>query len=93
MKEIYDFFVAGRTRNKDKILEICDILDSLNVSYYCFLKNEESHKEAGLNLNDKPEDLMKKFESMDLDSEAVKIIFKHDMEGLKSSKNLLLVLP
>ena len=93
MKEIYDFFVAGRTRNKDKILEICDILDSLNVSYYCFLKNEESHKEAGLNLNDKPEDLMKKFESRDLDSEADKIIFKHDMEGLKSSKNLLLVLP
>ena len=36
---------------------------------------------------------MKKYERMDLDSEAVKIIFKHDMEGLKSSKNLLLVLP
>lgn len=93
MKEIYDFFIAGRTRNKEKILEICSIFDSLNISYYCFLKNEQSHIEAGLDLNDSPEDLMSKFESMELDSDSVKTIFKHDMEGLKSSKNLLLVLP
>lgn len=30
---------------------------------------------------------------MDLQSNAVKTIFKHDMEGERSSKNFLLVLP
>lgn len=89
----YEFFIAGRTRNKDNILKICDKFDDLGIPYYCFLKNEESHKEAGLNLNDKAEDLAGKFESMDLNSDAVRTIFKHDMEGEKNSRNLLLVLP
>lgn len=93
VKEIYEFYIAGRTRNKEKILEICRIFDSLNISYYCFLKNEQSHIEAGLDLNDSPEELMSKFESMKLDSDSVKTIFRHDMEGIESSKNLLLVLP
>ena len=74
MNEIYDFFIAGRTRNKEKILELCDIFDNLGVSYYCFLKNEQSHIEAGLDLNEHPEELMKKFENMDLNSEAVQCI-------------------
>lgn len=91
MNKKYKFFIAGRTRNKEKILNICKIFEELNISHYCFLKNEKSHKEAGLDLNDK--ELADKFEKMDLQSDTVKTIFKHDMEGLKSSENLLLVLP
>ncbi len=91
--QIYDFFIAGRTRNKEKIFEICDIFERLNVSYYCFLKNEQSHAEAGLDVNKRPEELMKEFESLKLDSAAVQTIFKYDMEAEKNSKNLLLVLP
>ena len=34
----YEFFIAGKTRNKDNILKICDIFDRHNISYYCFLK-------------------------------------------------------
>jgi len=93
MNEIYDFFIAGRTRNKEKILEICNIFDSLNISYYCFLKNEQSHSEAGLDINESPEELMQKFESMSLESDAVRTIFEHDMEAEKRSKNFLVVLP
>ncbi len=91
--EIYDFFIAGRTRNKEQILKICEIFDQLNISYYCFLKNEQSHAEAGLDVNENPEELMKKFENLSLESDAVKTIFKHDMEAEKKSKNFLLVLP
>ena len=87
----YDFFIAGRTRNREKILEICDIFEDLNISHYCFLKNKQSHIEAGLDINDK--ELADKFEKMDLQSNAVQTIFKHDMEGEKISKNFLLVLP
>lgn len=93
MNEIYEFFIAGRTRNKERILEICDIFDSLNISYYCFLKNEQSHIEAGLDINENPEQLMKKFENMKLESNEVQTIFKHDLEGERNSKNFLLVLP
>ena len=46
MDECFEFFIAGRTRNKEKILNICSIFDKLNISYYCFLKNEKSHIEA-----------------------------------------------
>lgn len=91
MSKVYDFFIAGRCRNREKILEICDIFDSLNISYYCFLKNEQSHKETGLDINDKA--LADKFEKMNLQSDTVKTIFRYDMEGLKNSNNLLLVLP
>lgn len=62
MNKKYKFFIAGRTRNKEKILNICKIFEELNISHYCFLKNEKSHKEAGLDLNDK--ELADKFEKM-----------------------------
>lgn len=31
MNNIYEFFIAGRTRNKDNILKICDIFDEYNI--------------------------------------------------------------
>ncbi len=46
MDNKYQFFIAGRTRNKENILNICNIFDEFNISNYCFLKNETSHKEA-----------------------------------------------
>ena len=93
MSKTYDFFIAGRTRNKEKILEICSIFDSLKISYYCFLKNETSHAEAGLDINKNPEELMNQFENLKLESDTVQTIFKYDMEAEKNSKNFLLVLP
>ena len=91
MSEKYEFFIAGRTRNKENILNICKIFEDLNISHYSFLKNEESHKEAGLDLNDN--NLADTFEKLELQSDAVKTIFKNDLEGEKNSKNYLLVLP
>ena len=91
MSEKYDFFIAGRTRNKEKILNICKIFEELNISHYCFLKNEKSHLESGLDVNDKK--LMDKFEKLDLHSKTVQTIFKYDMEGERNSENFLLVLP
>ena len=94
MNEESEFFIAGRTRNKEEILKICEIFDNLNISYYCFLKNEKSYKKAGLDIiNDNPEELMKKFEKMELNSSGIKTIFEEDLKAEKNSKNLLLVLP
>ena len=91
MSNNYKFFIAGRTRNKENILKICNIFEELNVSHYCFLKNEHSHREAGLDINDNH--LADTFESLGLESPSVRTIFEHDLNGEKNSENFLLVLP
>lgn len=87
----YEFFIAGRHRNKENILKICDLFDKYNISYYCFLKNQ---KDWGYgNENQTTEERQAEFESLDLKSDIVLKIFNDDMEGEKSSRNFLLVLP
>ena len=88
----YEFFIAGKTRNKNNILKICDIFDKYNISYYCFLKNDDtmnSYGEEGQTEDEK----MKVFENLGLKSDIVLNIFKQDLDNEKACKNLLLVLP
>ena len=49
----YEFFIAGRARNKENILRICDIFDKYNIKYYCFLKNEDECKAEVMKLIEK----------------------------------------
>ena len=55
MKNKYEFFIAGRARNKESILQICDLFDKYNISYYCFLKNEDDWGYG--NKNQTPEEI------------------------------------
>lgn len=91
-KNSYEFFIAGRTRNKENILKICNIFDEFNISYYCFIKNEKSFETFGTE-NQSIEEKQETFEKLNLKSEVVLNIFNEDMEAEKKSKNLLLVLP
>ena len=92
MKYKYEFFVAGRTRNKEQILKICDIFDKYNIAYYCFLKNDETMNSYG-NDNQTVEEKQLEFERLGLKSDTVLKIFNEDLENEKLSKNFLLVLP
>lgn len=92
MNTKYEFFIAGKTRNKDNILRICDIFDKYNVSYYCFLKNDDTMNSYGEE-GQTEEEKMQVFESLGLKSDVVLNIFKQDLDNEKASKNLLLVLP
>ena len=92
MKKEYEFFIAGKTRNKDNILKLCDMFDKYNISYYCFLKNEDSMKSYAEG-TENVEERMKIFEGLGLKSEPVLKIFNEDLEAQKVSKNFLLVLP
>lgn len=87
----YEFFIAGRARNKDNILRICDMFDKYSISYYCFLKNEDNWGYG--NKDQTPEARQQEFESLGLKSDIVLNLFYDDLEGEKSSRNLLLVLP
>ena len=88
----YEFFIAGRTRNKDQILEICGVFDKLDISYYCFLKNDDTMNSYG-NDNQSVEEKQKEFESLGLKSDVVLKIFEEDLANERASKNFLLVLP
>ena len=91
MNNKYEFFIAGRARNKENILKICNLFDKYKISYYCFLKNE---KDWGYgNENQTPEEKQREFEALGLKNEIVLNLFHEDLEGEKSSKNLLLILP
>ena len=87
----FEFFIAGRARNKENILKICDLFDKYQISYYCFLKYED---DWGYGSKDQtPEERQATFEQLGLKSEVVLNLFHNDLEGERNSKNLLLVLP
>ncbi len=88
----YDFFIAGKTRNKEKILKICSLFDKYNISYYCFLKNDETMNSYG-DKSQTEEENMKIFENLELKSDIVLKIFHEDLDNEKACKNFLLVLP
>ncbi len=92
MEYKYDFFIAGKTRNKDNILKICDVFDEYHISYYCFLKNENTKDTYGDSTKTEAEN-MEVFESLDLKSDIVLNIFNEDLANEKAAKNFLLVLP
>ena len=82
MENKYEFFIAGRARNKENILNICKIFDKYNISYYCFLKDQNNW---GYGSNKQtPEERQKEFESLNLKSDIVLNIFNKDLEGEKS---------
>ena len=72
MNNKYEFFIAGKTRNKEYILKICDLFDKYNVSYYCFLKNDETMNSYGTEAKNE-EERMKEFENLDLKSRLVNV--------------------
>ena len=82
MENQYEFFIAGRNRNKENILKICDLFDKYNISYYCFLKNEDSWGYG--NKNQTQEEKQREFELLDLKSDIVLNLFNQDLEGEKS---------
>lgn len=88
-----DFVIVGRTRNIPKILEVCDALNSIGKTYYCFAKNEASHQKAGFDLHSHPDALATSYENTKLTSDAIRTIFEDDLDGLKSADNLIMVLP
>lgn len=86
----YQYFVASRWRNRDTVLNLVQKLRSKGKSVYCFMETDNYHS-----VDEDPEQVMKEFESTEnwKHSEMVKSIFKKDMDALKDSEALILLLP
>lgn len=92
----YDYFIAARWRNKEAVLDLTQKIREKGKTVYCFVEGdgtdyelktkEESHD---------PETFMHHFESIPnwQNSSAVKEIFDLDMNALKDSESLILLLP
>lgn len=93
----YDYFIAGRWRNRDEIKKVVEKLRSAGKAVYCFIENEyDGH---GIVQKTDPnhdiEAMMKTSESLKdwRTNPTFRKIFETDMEALKNSSALIAVFP
>jgi len=90
----YQYFIASRWRNRDKVLELVKGLRKRDKTVFSFF---EGSKKVFSIFDSKldPESVMKKFESTKKwqKDQRVRKIFEKDLEGLKNSQILILLLP
>jgi len=92
----YDFFIASRWRNKKSVLELTRKMRDAGKSVYCFIEGDGTKYELkDLEEKHEPEEFMQIFESIpDWKSDPkVKEIFEADINALKNSESLILLLP
>lgn len=92
----YQYFIASRWRNKEAVLDITHKLRRKGKSVYCFIEGDgRDYELKDLDENYTPEEFMKRFESIPdwINSPKVKEVFKVDMNALKNSETLILLLP
>ncbi|MBU2577945.1 hypothetical protein KKA69_03890 [Patescibacteria group bacterium] len=86
----YKFFVSGRWRNRDNVLDLTQKIREKDYKVYCFLETSNSVKGN----NDDPEQDMQLFEKLDWRNDPyVKEVFQNDMNGEKSSDAFIMLLP
>ena len=89
-KKHFDFFISGRWRNRDNILDFTRKIREKGYTVYCFL--EASHSAAALEKD--PEESMQNFEQLDWQNDSlVAEIFQNDMDAEKASDTFIMLLP
>lgn len=89
----YDFFIAGRWRNKDTIIPVLEAVREAGKTAYCFIENEFSGEKIEFPVDGDAESFMAAFENLDQNDPFVRKIFNTDIAAERQSKNFLLVLP
>ncbi|TAN58275.1 hypothetical protein EPN15_01535 [Patescibacteria group bacterium] len=87
----YDYFIACRWRNKDNVLDLARKLRAKGKKVYTCFDSEHSLADAEKD----PEEAMKKFEAIPNweSDENIKKVFETDMNALRDSETLILLLP
>lgn len=91
----YDFFIAGRWRNKDNILPVLEAVRGHGKTAYCFLENSYEGERLSFNINsqEEVETTMQASELMSVDDPMIKKIFEADMTAQRDADNFLIVFP
>jgi hypothetical protein len=89
----YDFFIAGRWRNKDNIKPVLDAVRASGKTAYCFIENEFKGEAVEFGLDRDAESFMQEMESLPQDHSFIRKVFDTDMEAQRASDAFLVVLP
>ena len=86
----YDYFVSGRWRNRDNVLNLTRRIREKGYRVYCFLEAEHSVDRV----NNDPDEDMKAFEKRDWrKDEYVRQVFENDMAGERESERFVMLKP
>lgn len=90
----YQYFIASRWRNKDTVLELTKKLRAKGKSVYCFIEGDGKAYELK-NADQEPEEFMRVLENIPdwRNDFRVREVFDVDMNALKDSECLILLLP
>lgn len=89
----YDFYIAGRWRNKDNIKPVLDAVRASGRTAYCFIENEYKGAAVEFKMDENPETFMKQSEELSQDDPLIRTIFETDMAAEREAESFLLVLP
>lgn len=89
----YDFFVAGRWRNREVVKEVLDVIRASGKTAYCFIENLYEGEKVEFSLSDDIETIMQSLESLPMNDPFVRKIFDTDITAERESENFILVLP
>ncbi|HYH74596.1 MAG TPA: hypothetical protein VD735_01410 [Candidatus Saccharimonadales bacterium] len=89
----YDFYIAGRWRNKDNIKPVLDAVRACGSSAYCFIENEYAGEKVEFKQDGDPEVFMQQSEAMAQDDPLIRKIFEADIAAERAAAAILVVLP
>lgn len=89
----YDFFVAGRWRNREAVKEVLDLIRANRKTAYCFIENLYEGEKVEFSLTGDIETIMQSLESLPMNDPFVRKIFDIDITAERESENFILVLP
>lgn len=89
----YDFFIAGRWRNKDNIKPVMDMVRASGKTAYCFIENAYEGEAVEFKQDGDPETFMAAFEALPQDDPLTRKIFEVDITAERESDAFILVLP
>lgn len=89
----YDFFIAGKWRNKDNIKPVLDLVRANGKTAYCFIENSFSADGVDIGMDADPNKFMAQVESLPLDNHIVRRFFEIDMTAQREAENYLVVFP
>ena len=89
----YDFFIAGRWRNRETVKEVLDTIRANGKTAYCFIENLYEGEKIEFSLEGDIETIMQSLESLPMTDPFVRKIFNTDITAERESENFILVLP
>lgn len=92
----YQYFISSRWRNKEAVIDLANKIRGKGRNVYCFLEGDGAEYELKKSEeNHDPEEFMQMFESIPewRHDPRVREIFDVDMQALKESETLILLLP